>query len=138
MHLKPFIFLSIILIGCPFQSDYVRDLNSGYRFISEAKTYRTISKSVRRNGKVEVVEIPRSILAYSYDDQFIIASQVPIEERDNLTEEEKQMDLSAKLNYWIIDGHKDLLYGPLDVSEYERMREKLGVPETLNLGRNLK
>jgi hypothetical protein len=98
------------------------------------------------------------VVAYAYNDAFILAAQIPNREHDkgsiaselnngkeNFDDLLKKADsilthdpyyikiLSGKLNFWIIRNDTHELIGPLTSNEYLRARKKLNIPEDLKL-----
>ncbi|MBK8505332.1 MAG: DUF3997 domain-containing protein [Saprospiraceae bacterium] len=108
-------------------------MKNGYQYVSEAKSYKVIYKSILRDGELFEIKIPRTVLEYNYNDNFIVASQVVIDSNELIREEEKQVDEAVDIRYWIIESKKDIIHGPLLLIEYEALSEKLGVPTDLTL-----
>jgi hypothetical protein len=89
--------------------------------------------------------IPRQVLNFTCDNDYIIAYQIPSREwfdfeTGNAITKEKKDSLEQLYNkmydihycYWIIDKKKDQLYGPLDKKEFEKRCKKMGVKLKLN------
>jgi hypothetical protein len=100
-------------------SDYIEDLSGGYQFIFESKREQLI---------IGNHSIPCTVLAYSYNDDYILVFQQPIE--DCFITSVKNIDT---LQFWIVDTKQDSLYGPLRMFEYIQKRKELKVPEKLKL-----
>jgi hypothetical protein len=114
------------LFGCSM-SDYTTDLGEGYIFVSESSTTQFIYNEETTYGTASV---PCSIEDFTYDDNFIIATQ-----KDN-RECSLNKDLSkVKSTFWIIEKKKHTVYGPLDSTFYYRKRDSMSIPETLYPGR---
>lgn len=65
---------------------------------------------------------------WAYDERFILALR--------LTREKTGLHMGTNKNnpqLWIIDKSMRKIYGPLDLHEYQHMRDSLGVPEGLKM-----
>lgn len=128
--------VSIFLILCFFilgvqscTSDYTKKLGNGYFYRDEGDDIRDIL-SENPNGE----EIPSTILDYTYNDKIIIAKQKPKLPQDPLYKKKyKYINDGNNIYYWVIIKDKNISYGPLGNSEYEKLRTKLKVPNNLQL-----
>ncbi len=73
--------------------------------------------------------IPPNICDYNYDDEYIIAMQLP----DTVTFEFKKNTKLSDVRYWIRFNAKGALYGPLTKKEFDSVRKALNVPKKLEL-----
>jgi hypothetical protein len=110
-----------------------------------------------------LTEIYGKVISYNYDDNFILAMQVPSKKdyklniafglreaktrnsKEDIIESEKKADsiiktdafyqklFSNHVNYWIISHTENKTYGPLTVDEYLKARQTLNVPSNLRL-----
>ena len=119
----------ICLWGCNL-SDYVKKIGDNYEYYHEGFSYKVITHV---NNHVNDVEIPRSIIAYDYDDHFILAAQVDIIEKERLVEEDEEVINPKKINFWLIEIEGDKLHGPLTLDEYLYKRKELNIPSELKL-----
>ena len=81
--------------------------------------------------------IPATIIAYKYNNNYIIARQRPILPQDVLYD--RQFEYRKGLNhdyYWIIIKDKDSLYGPLETTEYKELFYELMIPHNLDVLKN--
>lgn len=96
------------------------------QLISDSSLYRMLSRRISTENTVQDIKMSQQIA-------------------DSIVKNEPyyQDIFSREINYWII-SHKERnendympmskIYGPYSKEEYLQKREKLGVPETLNLG----
>lgn len=118
--------VSILLHACA--SDLAIDLSGGYIYRDEGGDIKDI---FNRNG---MGEIPATVNAYDYDDDFIIAKQRPKWPGDPLYERQPDYWLGIQYEYyWIIDLKQGTILGPLDEAGYWATRSQLGVPAELVL-----
>ena len=85
------------------------------------------------------VEIPGQILFYGHNKDFIIVNQKSRDSIYNSNENLVYQEMESKIfktkfsNFWIITLKNDSIYGPLNKSEYFKLRDSLNVPNTLKL-----
>lgn len=113
------------LCSCNMSDDVVK-LSNNYVFYHEGMHDNVIYNE--NGGKI----IPCNVTAYNYNNNFIIAQQTPtstcVMGNDKINYPSKDSSF-----YWII-AHKDNAFlGPLTLSDYERARERLGIPKDLQL-----
>lgn len=77
----------ICLWGCN-PSDYVKKIGDNYEYYHEGFSYKVITHV---NNHVNGVDIPKSIIAYDYDDRFILATQFDIIKKDRIVKEDEQV-----------------------------------------------
>ena len=116
-----------------------------------------ISLSLEESIVILKKDIYSEVTDYDYNDDYIIAVQRPDvdlhimqiewEFLDNYTERRSnsiadslvkndpyyQKIFSRELNYWIISGKTDSLYGPYSKEEFLEARKVLGVPSSLEI-----
>lgn len=112
-----FLFLSQIL------DTNSKDLGSGFVYNSE---HRHIT------GRID---IPPNVISCEYNDDFIIAKQLPTEIHNAIYDKMNYVYKYGKDNiyYWIIIHKDSIVLGPMDSLEYTKAREKYHIPEKLNL-----
>jgi hypothetical protein len=106
-------------------SDERNNLSGGWEFVSESKHDKVID-----GGKKH---IPCEVIAYGFNDEFILAAQKPTEDcflgKDTI-------EYKAGRNstyFWIIAHKQNLFLGPLTETEFKVAKEKYKVPVDLKL-----
>ena len=128
MLLRVFGVATLLLVGgC---SDRTESLGSGYFLREEGGAIRDIL-SERAGGR----EVPATVTAVAYDDDFILAQQRPKSPPDPLYEAEYVYPDPDRDYFWIINKRDDSISGPLSLQEFEDARASLGVSEDLVLAR---
>ena len=73
----------------------------------------------------------------TYNDQFIIAAQVPDTNCHHNVADAKRQEAANNtgnpVNFWIIDISSDKLIGPLSLNEYLQQRQQLNIPDDLKM-----
>ena len=110
-------------VGCA-GSDHVEPLGHGCMYRNEGSTL----KDVLCDGG----EIPATVTALAYDDDFVIARQTP-GFQDILYSQRYVYDEPNGEYYWIIDHRAATIDGPLSAPEYAEARAQLGIPDDLTL-----
>lgn len=81
--------------------------------------------------------IPCNVIAHAYNDQFIIAAQVPDTSCHHNAADAKRQEAANNtgnpVNFWIIDISVDKLIGPLSLNEYFLQRQMLHIPDDLKM-----
>jgi len=128
-YLSAVLFLTLIILSC--SSDYTKSLGNGYYYRHEGDELNDIyNEKPNPNGR----EIPANVVAYDFDDDFIIAKQKPKLPQDPLYDKDYKYDRGDKeFYYWIIIHKKKLILGPLDFDKYKLVRKENNVPEDLIL-----
>lgn len=130
--LLSYVILIIILITSIFQScssDYSKNLGDGYFYRYEGSNLRDIH-CIEANGG----EVPADILEYVFDDEFILAKQKPKLPQDPLYDKEYIYNRGDKeFYYWLIVKNEDLVFGPLNLEEFNNLKYKYKVPDKLIL-----
>ncbi len=110
-------------------SDDVDELSGGYCYCFEGNKDDVI---IKYSSNKKDRYIPCDIIAYDYDDSYIIASQKPMSNcfigLDTI-----HYPSTDSIFYWIIDHKRKLFLGPLVYRDYLIKREQLKVPEDLVL-----
>lgn len=117
----------ICIVWCSC-SDVVVDLRNGYFYRNEGDEIKDIHSEKGDR------EIPATVTAYAFDDEFILARQKPKLPADPLYNEQPVYVNGPEHDYyWIIDHKQETIWGPLDEQEYLRTRSLAGVPSELTL-----
>ena len=81
--------------------------------------------------------VPCNVIGHAYNDQFIIAAQVPDTSCHHNAADEKRQEAANNtgnpVNFWIIDISADKLIGPLSLNEYFQQRQQLNIPDDLKM-----
>lgn len=111
-------------MSCNF-SDEVRELNGGWKFVSESKHDRAID-----GGDIH---IPCEVLQYGDNENFIIAAQKPTADCFLGKDTSIYKDGRDKIYYWLIVKSQKILLGPMTKTEFEQSRKQYKVPDNLKL-----
>ena len=116
-----------------------KELGNNYMFHRISGKYPIIWRS----GTGETV-IDEFVYEYAYDERFILvfrfAGEKPYENPNR--PDPKVVDWGNRMRifraqnrpeFWIIDKPSENVHGPLDLHEYQHMRDSLGVPEGLKM-----
>ena len=116
--------LLIVMSSCNSSDDLSGDYTFSGKGGGQDYIYHTMSG---QNGKI----IPCEVIAYAYNDQFIIAAQEP---RDDCFQNRQDAQKSGNaINFWIANHTKEELIGPLSFEEYMKRRQGLQIPEELTM-----
>jgi hypothetical protein len=117
----------LLLLSCT--SDVIKDLGDGY-FLREEGAYVKDILCEKPNGK----EIPAGVIAYDFEENFIIAIQKPKLPQDPLYDKHYNYKRGGnKFYYWIINKKNHVVIGPMDKLEFQKKREKHRISESLAL-----
>lgn len=120
-------FITTILSSC--SSDYTKNLGDDYFYRFEASDLRDIHCE-RANGG----QIPADVVAYDFDDNFIIAKQKPKLPQDPLYDEDYKYSKGVEeYYYWLIVKESNLILGPLSFEEFNNSRIKYKIPDNIML-----
>lgn len=120
------VFCVALILQC-CTSDYTENLGGGYFFRNEGGDLKDILSKEPKGG-----EIPSTVIAFNYDDNFIIAKQRPKLPQDILYEKNYNYELGADTTYfWLIIKKSRLVLGPLKEKEFREVRERYEIPESL-------
>ncbi|NLT50476.1 MAG: DUF3997 domain-containing protein [Ignavibacteria bacterium] len=115
-----FLFI-IYFTGC---SDYTVELSNGYIFVSESK----VNQKIVKKGYFEKEKyIPCTVIAFNYNDDFIIAAQI------NNPDGVKRVLINDPVFFWIIYHKGSQFIGPVSIDEYLKQRKELHIPDDLKL-----
>ena len=115
--LFPFLFL-----GC----DYFEKISGDYMVESESKSSTKITNINPKNNN-SPKGIPCTVISFAYDDKHIIAAQKP---NDCFN---AKYNKNEGITFWIIDIEKDKSYGSLNLEEYLKTKDSIGVSRDLRL-----
>lgn len=88
------------------------------------------------NKRYGVRDIPPLVTNYVYDNEYIIAKQIPKIPLEQIYYDSNEIIYPFGVSgvyYWIIDMKTLDVNGPFDYEEYLRKRKELGVPNKLQL-----
>lgn len=123
------LIFGLILPGCGTGGDYTKKLSGDYFFRSEGKSLNDILSQSPNGG-----EIPANVIGYTYNESFIIAKQKPRIPQDILYEKNYVYENGKDQTYfWLILVKDEVVLGPMDNLEFEKIRNKYEVPEDLKL-----
>jgi hypothetical protein len=156
-YISRLIVILVILGGLSFSCDSRRSaerIDFGNKFIYRWKSYKN-RYIIPQNRNYRKAIYP-DIIDYDYNDDFVIALQVPSKENDRFLLSSELNDgkinynyllrsadsilkhdphfkriLDSRCNYWIIDLKSDSIIGPLDKNQYLIEREKLHLPDKI-------
>lgn len=121
-----FLFYAI----CSCTSDSTVNLGDGYTYRDEGEKTKDIYHEKPALGG----EIPATIVSYDYNSNFIIAKQKPKIPQDPLYEKTYIYHKGDSVIYfWLIVKNTKKIFGPLDEKEFERLKKKYSVPNSLSL-----
>lgn len=130
------LILCCALLGCPGAIDTVsrKELSGGYIYEEIDFPYIYRDTPTRKY-------IPAIVKSYSYDSNFIVASQLSTKacnerlQSDYTYDDCNRLHLTLRMepSYWIISHVQDSVYGSLSSREYIVQRDKLHLPNSLML-----
>lgn len=126
---KPFVsgfaLSAALLTACA--SDTTKDLGAGYTLVMEGGGQNFI---FHENSGIEGV--PPRVIKIAYDDDYIIAVQVPNDSYDVIQDREHEYQFGIEATYhWIIIKDRLLVKGPFGESEWQSARQLWRVPPEL-------
>lgn len=92
------------------------ELPNGYHYIHEGEDFRVISGQNY---------IPPTVISYAYDSNYIVLARIPFSET-------LQKHLNT-VEFYLIDIYNHTLHGPLDCSEYLKLKNKFKITLKLAL-----
>ena len=123
-------FIIMLFISC---TDTTENLGSDFFYRNEGSDIKDIL-----SHKAQIGEIPATVVSFDYNSDFIIAKQKPKIPGDPLYEKEYLYKRGINVYYyWLILKKSKQIYGPLDFSEFIKLKFKYRVPEELQLNNNL-
>ncbi|MGB5979577.1 MAG: hypothetical protein WBG62_19335 [Cyclobacteriaceae bacterium] len=124
----------ILLLLTACESD--QELGGGYYYLPdyEAKDIgypngAVIYKSENKYVFSKIV-ITDKVVAVDRGDDFILVIQIP---SDSLIDKTGKTIKTGGLSYYIIDKNNDVVIGPMDKNAFLKSRDKLGVPEDMEV-----
>lgn len=118
-------FIALILQSC--SSDDFKNLGNDYFYRNEGGNIKDIHCKKANGG-----EIPATVIAYDFDDNFIIAKQKPKLPQDPLYDKDYEYNRGDKeFYYWLIVKNENLVLGPFNLEEFNIQRSKHKVPAKL-------
>jgi hypothetical protein len=133
MKITPFYPKIFAIVLCSFFlfgscSHDKNDLGAGYYYLGKGGRDKTIASKDPKRG------ICGEIVAYDYDDNFILAAQKPYE--NYCVYESYVEDFPNGLNatyYWLIIKDGNIIMGPYEQNKFREIRERYKVPATLQV-----
>lgn len=121
-----YFLIVLFLYSC---SDTYENLGNGYFYRYEGGLNNDILCENYEGGF-----IPATVIAYAFDELFIIAKQKPKIPQDILYDKEfNYQENYLGEYYWIIIKKKNKVLGPLSLNDFETLRIKLDIPNNLIL-----
>ncbi len=132
MSIKNFTSVSFLIVflinSCNF-SDSTESLGDEYFYRNEGEFLKDILCEKANGG-----EIPATVRSYDFNDEFIIAKQIPKLPQDQLYENDyKYNNGNKEYYYWIILKKRNLVLGPLSKEEFNNQKNKYNIPNSLIL-----
>ena len=125
-YISVIFFITLILQSCNF-SDSTEKLGNDYFYRNEGSEIKDILCNKANGG-----EIPATVIAYDFDDDFIIAKQKPKLPQDPLYDKDYKYNTGDKdFYYWLIVKNVNLILGPFNLDEFNIQRSKQKVPNKL-------
>ena len=118
------VLFSIFLSSC---SDSTKELSGNYFLRKEGRDLNDIFCYLATGS-----EIPANIISYNFNDDFIIASQMPKMTDDPLYSETHYFNGRDSMYFWLIIHKSKLVLGPLTKSQFEKALSTYNVPMTLD------
>ncbi len=131
------LIIYVLCSSCNFD-DHNANLGNDYIFMHEGGGLNKIGK--KNDGKIKYAVnydliIPHAVVDLAYNEEFILAVQVPDSVKfTNSVEEYRHLRDTSNHKYWIIESEKDIIHGPMTKNEYRQQRTKLSVPLKLQVG----
>lgn len=114
-------------------SDEVVDLPNGFVYASEGEFYKVIEKQKKIGDSLISLNIPSCIIDFKYNDEFIIALQMPMKKDSNSYSDNISQYNQNIQHYWIIKAKEDKVFGPLTLDSFEYYRKLFVIPSDLKL-----
>lgn len=122
-----FIF-TLLLQSCNF-SDRTENLGNDYFYRNEGELVKDILCKKAKGG-----EIPATVISYNFDDDFIIAKQKPKLPQDPLYDKDYKYNRGDnEFYYWLIVKNEKLALGPLNLDEFNILKDKYKLSDKLML-----
>lgn len=128
-YLKLLLLILLLNFCCCNYSDSTEELGLGYWLRIEGKGVNEIlNHDSNKKG------IPPDVIRYNYNDELIIAEQMPNKYDDIMYDDTINYKFGRDvLYYWIIIKKSNFLIGPMNIIEFDKARIKYQIPEKLEL-----
>ncbi len=116
----------LIVFLCTFScgSDWSEKLGEGYIYVGEGKEWNYIIGPI--------LDIPPNITSYTFDDDYIVATQMPLPNNYHSSFEDFIFpEGKSGPFYWVVIKKEQNIYGPLDEEGYLIIKERYHIPERL-------
>lgn len=121
--------------GCPGLLDFSAPLTGGY-FLHRTSSIDIFVAS-EKSWDSSTQEIPPTIIELTYDENWIIAKQLPVDLAGEMNKAQEPFPFSKAnvnaINYWILNVKVPRVWGPLSEDVFRSQRLKLGVSPQLEL-----
>ena len=125
------VVLSFISFFCPLScgGDWSKRIGGGYIYVEEGEEWNFIIGPF--------IDIPPNITSYSFDDDYIVATQVPLPMKmlkycsQSFSDSIYPEDNSAPFYYWVVIKNEQIIYGPLDEEGFMVIKERYHIPDKL-------
>lgn len=110
-------------------SDWSKRIGGRYIYIEEGEEWNFIIGPF--------IDIPPNITFYAFDDDYIVATQVPLplKKLKNASQSFSDIifpeDKSSPFYYWVVIKNEQNIYGPLDEEGFRVINERYHIPERL-------
>lgn len=118
--------ISIVYIIKLFWDDSNGYLGSGY-------TYKSDTEEIYNEYPDKFGEIPPTIISFDYNNKFVIAKQKPRIPINSIYKDYNYSRGDSATYYWIIIKRQKITLGPLNINEFEKLKEKYDIPNSLSL-----
>jgi len=118
--------ISIVYIIKLFWDDSNGYLGSGY-------TYKSDTEEIYNEYPDKFGEIPPTIISFDYNNKFVIAKQKPRIPINSIYKDYNYSRGDSATYYWIIIKRQKITLGPLNRNEFEKLKEKYDIPNSLSL-----
>ena len=109
----------VFLNGCNFSDESIK-LPGGHTYVEEGRCYKYILVNIKGEKNIE-----SCVSEYKFNDSFITASQIDEKAcKDGLIKAEQKF-------FYIIDVHKEVLYGPLSKNIFLNKLNELQIDKKL-------
>jgi hypothetical protein len=133
-------------------SDINHKIGNGYFYLGEGKSQSYVYRSFNeKNPTIDEISIWPTVLSYDYDDNFLIAKQVPNEKAikiyliyfdhkssesaDSIIKTDKSFLNMFAIDtcYWIINKNTMVKSGPFNFPDFNEQRELLNISSKLEI-----
>lgn len=122
-------FLIVLTLNSCNFSDSTESLGDEYYYRNEGESVKDILCQKANGG-----EIPATVMSFDFNDEFIIAKQIPKLPQDPMYDNDyKYNNGNKEYYYWIIIKESNLVLGPLSLEEFKNQKNKYNIPDNLRL-----